>query len=267
MSDKITLKEDLIFWNQILGDHSRFIFHSLAPVEITVIQEAKNFITVFDSLWQESKSLQNQSQMDRVLDHTMAAMLRLRTFKLSLLSLHLEKKLRSSLNPTFYNHMLNELENAYMLMACYANNRTPAEDPVSLHLLWMLDAIGHADTLSCGVDASQPDIQRIMHDFEKKFQKYYLASVEYEGFKRAMTGLYPALERFDKKAAEDMRDFMQLLESITEETLTAGVIGSILPLIPDHMAREECYYLLRLHLADPAVPEVKCVPWRDRVRS
>jgi len=162
--------------------------------------------------------------------------------------------------------MLNELELAYMLMTCYCNNRQPSEDPVSLHLLWMLDAIGHAETVYCQVDSSQPDIKQVMKDCKKKFEKYYLASVEFEAFKRAKTALYPSLQRFDRIVAEDMKDFMLELENIKEGTLNAEVIGSILPLVPDHMAREECYYLLRLHLADSTVPEPKCVPWRDRVK-
>jgi len=70
-----------------LGDHARFIFNSLAPTEVSAIQEAKNFITIFDNLWQESKGIQKHNHSDKVLDQTMAAMLRIRTFKISLLNL------------------------------------------------------------------------------------------------------------------------------------------------------------------------------------
>ena len=38
------------FWLQILGDHSRFIYEALAPVQKEEIEKASIFITVFDTL-------------------------------------------------------------------------------------------------------------------------------------------------------------------------------------------------------------------------
>ncbi|WP_144553714.1 DUF2935 domain-containing protein [Peribacillus simplex] len=38
------------FWLQILGDHSRFIHESLAPIELENIEIALEFIQIFDTL-------------------------------------------------------------------------------------------------------------------------------------------------------------------------------------------------------------------------
>ena len=38
------------FWLQILGDHSRFIYEALAPVQKEEIEKASKFIQVFDTL-------------------------------------------------------------------------------------------------------------------------------------------------------------------------------------------------------------------------
>ena len=44
------------FWLQILGDHSRFIHESLAPVEIEYIKIASEFIQIFDILLGKANS-------------------------------------------------------------------------------------------------------------------------------------------------------------------------------------------------------------------
>ena len=44
------------FWLQILGDHSRFIYDTLAPVEKENIKIASQFIQIFDMLLGKANS-------------------------------------------------------------------------------------------------------------------------------------------------------------------------------------------------------------------
>jgi hypothetical protein len=44
------------FWLQILGDHSRFIYEALAPVQKVEIELASSFIQVFDTLLEQANS-------------------------------------------------------------------------------------------------------------------------------------------------------------------------------------------------------------------
>ncbi|WP_236898118.1 DUF2935 domain-containing protein [Clostridium beijerinckii] len=50
------------FWLQILGDHSRFILNALSPEETCFIDEATQFIKLFDYLLEKARrpiSLEN----------------------------------------------------------------------------------------------------------------------------------------------------------------------------------------------------------------
>lgn len=48
--------------------------------------------------------------------------------------------------------------------------------------------------------------------------------------------------------------------------LSAETLDVISPLMPDHMAREECYYLIKLALTG-AVPSPECDPTTPRVQG
>lgn len=73
------------FWLQILGDHSRFIHESLAPVELENIEIASEFIQIFDTLLGKVNS-EDISQLTFAAED---AALKLREFKLNLMKKHL----------------------------------------------------------------------------------------------------------------------------------------------------------------------------------
>src|SRR5436305_9946090 len=94
------------FWLQILGDHSRFIYEALAPVQKVEIERASNFIQVFDTLLDQA----NSSDFMQLTAQAEIEVIKLREFKLELIRKHLVGKIKIHLSPTFLNHMVNELE-------------------------------------------------------------------------------------------------------------------------------------------------------------
>jgi hypothetical protein len=61
-----------------------------------------------------------------------------------------------------------------------------------------------------------------------------------------------------------MKLFRKFLAELLEMELSSEVLDRITPLIPDHMAREECYYLMKL-AASGLVPMPGCDPAKPRV--
>ena len=101
-----TARFEHCFWLQILGDHSRFIYEALAPVQKEEIEKTSIFIRVFDALLDQAKS----SDSMQLTAKAEAEVIKLREFKLELLRKHLIGKIKIHLSPTFFNHMINELE-------------------------------------------------------------------------------------------------------------------------------------------------------------
>lgn len=255
------------FWLQILGDHSRFIFNALSPLEKDTILEAEHFIKLFDQLLEISRN-EGLSDSD-VHDLTLKAYRHaqeLREFKLHLLKRHLSGEIRIELVPTFINHMLNELEEYLCILNFVMTKSIPKANPVHHHLLWLLDGAGHATAINTSLDDTEKMLKEKSRDFTARFEALYLKAVEIAGYLRTKQSNFPALNRFNREAEEEMLSFVGFMENLEELRLDNELLGRINPLILDHMLREECYYLTKLSEVSE-IEKPACDPGKPRIEE
>lgn len=255
------------FWLQILGDHSRFIYNALSPEESDAIQRAEYFINIFDQLLGNARSekLSSSEVHDLTLKSYKYAQ-EIREFKLILLKRHLTGEIMIELSPTFINHMLNELEEYLCILNFIMTKSIPKANPVHHHLLWLLDGAGHAGIIDSSLDNAEKLFKEESRDFASRFEALYLKAVEMAGYLRTKQSNFPALSRFNQDAQEEMMSFVSFLEGIERLRLEKELLGTIDPLMTDHMLREECYYLTKLS----AVSEIEkpdCDPTRPRIKA
>lgn len=250
------------FWLQILGDHSRFILEALAPVQTVEIEQAANFIRVFDTLLERAKS----SDLVSLTNEAESAVIKLREFKLELIRKHLIGKIKIHLSPTFINHMVNELEEYLRILEhLKAGEVPPVYHELHHHLLWLLDAAGHAEGISTNLDGVEKKLRKKSVEFRKTFENFYLKAVELAGYLRTNLTSFPALERMNLESQLEIKLFQNFLQEIEELRLSKQALGTFAPLMADHMYREECYYLMKLAEStnldppncDPAKPRLK----------
>lgn len=255
------------FWLQVLGDHARFIFSALAPSEQEDIQRATYFITTFDQLLEQSRRSLSANELMVLNQQAYQQAEAIREFKLNLIQKHLIGKIELDLPPTFINHMVNEVEEYLrILTALLAGQVPPSQNPVCYHLLWLLDAEGHAAGLASDLDSVERDLIERAKAFMVQFDDYYTKAVEMAGYQRTCLSEFPALSRFNRQVETTILMFKEYLRNLEGLVASNQALGTLTPLIPDHMAREECYYLIKL----AEVSEVKkpdCDPTRPRVQS
>jgi hypothetical protein len=254
------------FWLQILGDHSRFILNALSSKEKAHIDKANYFITVFDKLLGEARENLDKENITTLSEEILIQVKRLRKFKLDLLKEHIIGKIEITLPPTFINHMVNELEEYLKILIHFLSNEPLKNDPIHQHLLWLLDGSGHAIAIYTNLD----DVEKILKKKSKEFQKHFddirMKALEFRGYMRTNIDKFPALSKLNKQAELEMLLFMSFLNELEELRISKVVLGTINPLILDHMFREECYYLTMLS----QVSEVKkpdCDPTKPRIES
>nr|WP_274655147.1 DUF2935 domain-containing protein [Paenibacillus humicola] len=253
------------FWLQILGDHARFIRDALAPKETGDIRTASELVQTFDSLLAESRSPEAESRLAELNLAAYQAATDLRNFKLNLLERMLLGKVTIGLTPTFVNHMVNELEEyCRILHALLAGQPVPQFSPLHYDLLWLQDAFGHAGAIHMDLDRVERMLLEKSRHFEKHFQALYLKAVEMAGYMRTQLADYPAFRRFHADIDLEMNLFRKFLAELLEMELGAEVLDRISPLMPDHMGREECYYLTKLARLG-LVPSPGCDPAKPRV--
>lgn len=191
----------------------------------------------------------------------------LRNFKLELLNAHLTVGIQSSLSPTFYNHMVNEAEEYLrILSSLLAGQQPPLLNPLHYHLLWLKDAEGHANGLSVRLDDTERELIQQSDSFRLLFNQYYNKAVEFSGYLRTGNSDFPALARLNLDVETTMRNFRGFLLSLAETVQSKTVLSVLTLLIPDHMDREECYYLNKLARVSQVKPE-DCDPARPRVED
>jgi hypothetical protein len=257
-----TARFEHCFWLQILGDHSRFIYEALAPVQKEEIEKASIFITVFDSLLDHAKSTDSMQLTAKA----EVEVIKLREFKLELLRKHLIGKIKIHLSPTFFNHMINELEEYQRILKhLKAGQVPPVYHELHHHLVWLLDAAGHSEAISSNLDSVEKRLREKSDSFTKHFEDFYLKAVEMAGYLRTNLTTFPALAKFNSDTQLEIKLFQQFLQEIEELRLSHQALGTFAPLMADHMFREECYYLMKLSESanldkpncDPAKPRIK----------
>lgn len=235
------------FWLQIMGDHGRFIFESLAPLERQDIQTANAFIQQFDRFLEEARKEHTANTAKELARVVYEPLCLFRDFKLSLIRRHLQGKVSISLSPTFINHMVNELEEYQrILKSVISSGKVPVYHPVHHHQLWLLDAAGHAGSISADLDLIEKKLKKKSETFQKHFEDFYLKAVEMAGYLRTSLHSFPALARFNDQTKLEMTLFKQFLEELEEMRISNEALGVLSPLMADHMFREECYYLTKL---------------------
>lgn len=249
------------FWLQILGDHSRFIHEALAPVEKQDIEMAAKFIQQFDTLLNKAKS-------EEILQLTAAAereALKLRDFKLELIKRLLSGKIKIHLSPSFINHMVNELEEYLRILEHLSKQQIPPIfHELHHHLVWQLDAAGHACAISSNLDSAEKRLKEKSDLYTKHFEDFYLKAVEMAGFLRTKLTTFPAIEKMNSDVTLEIKIFQNFLQEIEELELSAQALGTFSPLMADHMSREECYYLMKL-AESTTVEKPNCDPTKPRL--
>ncbi|GGA22444.1 DUF2935 domain-containing protein [Psychrobacillus lasiicapitis] len=240
---------ELHFWLEVLGDHGRFIHDSLAPSEKEKIEVAASFIKRFDQLLQTSKKPLTDQEIMMVAKKAKVASEKIRAFKLWLIKEHLVGEVKISLPPSFINHMVNEVEEAIRVFSYLETGQNiPVVHPLHHDLLWLIDAAGHAGAIDADLDRVEKKLKEKGQQFMKEWEDFYLKAVELAGYLRANVDKFPALDKFHQDIELEMTIFKVFLMELEEMRIKKEALGTFTPLMADHMAREETYYLRKIEL-------------------
>jgi hypothetical protein len=241
---------ELDFWLRIMGDHARLIKASLYHGNSNPVMVAENFREIYDRLLVKLKSDQRELEF---CNEILSAVISFREFKRELLGVSLRDNGVTSLSATVYHRMLNELEEFLKVISDLQSDAPLYDNILASHLLWISDAAGHAAMLQSYFDEIEYRYRDEAKSFENAFDKMYLAGVAIAGFFRSdpLTA-QPKLDAYTCGNAGLIGEFMEFLQEIQTQAEQNRLTGNISPLIPDHMLREERYYLQKIGKPDGA---------------
>lgn len=238
------------FWLQILGDHMRFIIGTTSTQEADIVQRATSLRDEMDSLLETARSGTD------VTEDAVPIVTRIRQLKLDIIQAHLTSGIKIGLPPTFINHMINELDEYMNILRKYTGQQvvTDVEPLISIetnhllhhHHLWNADAEGHLDAIMSNLDSTEKELRKEAKKLKKIFGSYYVKSLEYAGYLRTELLEFRALDKFNNDVKVELGVFLTMLRELRSNRLTADVLGTLQPLMVDHMIREESYFLFKI---------------------
>lgn len=250
--------EEIRFWTGILRDHGEFILTSLSYNEQEAMNYARFYRDSFASLHERIKApsaASNPNTLNEILAECINTLSGFINFKKVLLRNLLECQLNTSLTPTFYNHMINEAMEFYKYLFQLQNSIpiNPVVENICLHKTWLADAAGHAASIAGDLDPVEKMLINEAQEFEKCFNCLLIKNNEL-GMMLTRTCLKDgALKHLNEEVKKLMEDFIHYLDKIRMLTMECKVLSVLKPLIPDHMIREELYYLKNLAALEQSI--------------
>lgn len=255
------------FWLQIMGDHARFIFFSLYSNETMHLQRSQDFIIGFDKILEQVNNSSDNKELEVITGQIYQLILQFREYKLFLLSQVLNSNIKIHLSPSLINDMVNELDEYITILHIIQNKKQILFHPIHYHLLWLTDAIGHAASVSANLDQTEKELINELDLYEMQFSDLLLKASIMSGYLRTQLDDFPSLNRLNKQVETLISSFKDLLEDLRNQRMDGQILGILSPLMADHMAREECYYLLKLSLTAGLTKRSDCDPARPRIEG
>lgn len=249
--NKNELWEDIFFWLGIMRDHADFQIMSFSPREMFYAQTAQNFKNAFINLRNRVKRVQQSSQRSYVfgrglLNDILGVLISFINFKRILIRQLLLCNIELSLPPTFVNHMINEAVDFYYTICNPRIITNPTMVNICLHRIWLPDAYGHAAAIASMLDPTEKMLIEEAREFKNTFVNLYIKANEL-GIMLERTGLSNStLDQLNNEVKNTMDEFIHYLQKIRRLRALCRTMGTIAPLLPDHMIREERYYLSKI---------------------
>lgn len=247
----LSFSERIYFWSGIMRDHCEFFLISLSHRETEFINTAQFYKNAFINIQHKTKTLsevQSQVEVANFINTVLPLLLNFINFKRLAVRKLLRCDIELNQTPSFINHMINEAMEFYRDL-CSMNSTKPL-DPTAqniiLHKIWLPDASGHAASICAQLDPTEASLIKEADNFKKAFDNLFIKSVELGQMLERACLNNGSLEWLNKEVEMKINEFICFLDKVRELRIYCKALGALKPLIPDHMIREEKYYLANI---------------------
>ena len=232
------------FWLRILRDHLTFIINKLSIKHAPELQLGKDLKSrVMEIL----VSVERGTRFEQLAEIE-TLVLEIRAFKIKILGYHVDPnvKMEISLSPTFINHMLNELAEYLNILDRAQGRNSESSHILKVHELWIMDAAGHCEIIMSELDPIEVISKKTFKKQKNQFHMLYKKTEEFIKYVNRLNTDFPAINSLNQSAITEIGTFNKLLNELLELRLNKRILGTISPLLINHMIREEAYYLRKL---------------------
>lgn len=266
LETRITVKEEHLFWLEVLEDHAHFLRDYLSPVETKWWKEAERFIPQFHHARQQAKGLASFEGAD---SPSMQAFAR-SVYPLAdaycrleghMQHLRLWNRVNLNLTPSYFNGTINE-NKEYLRQLTYWMQGVPAA-PLSLTQLldlWLEDQLGHAVLLNGLLDPVERILSIETDKFASLFSAYMTKNRAMQGYLRFTPPGFPAEIQFAKEVLGTVKAFYDLVQRIVDQYGNDQLLSKSTLRFLEHHFPESCYFMRKLTEFIPDAPPLGNCP-------
>lgn len=243
--------EEIYFWSGIMRDHGEFFILNLSVREQEFAAMANHYKSEFIHLQKDAGMMlrgQVAESVSALVNRALSLVMNFIQFKRTALRRLLQCDIELGLTPTFINHMINEALEFYRALCLTATNApvNKVQENMQLLAVWLPDAAGHAAGIISELDGTETELIKEAEEFKNSFEHLFIKADELGKMLARACLTNGSLKYMNEQVENKIKEFILYLEKVKKLRMECKALGVIKPLIPDHMIREEKYFLARI---------------------
>lgn len=263
MADPIVVRslDEIQFWARIMKEHSLFLSLGFTYDQKQLIEEANQFITVFERIEEKLSRFTINSELRLIQlfnNEVYQAAVAIWAFKRKVLGLTLRCEIRSNNYPLLIDHISREA--AYFANRLQELNQgilTPkADDIIKENVFFLKIMADHAKFIGHLLDPSERKLVEQAREFSHDFDQLLFQAIDLE-YMRPQSETKPILSQFldqNRVSVTSLRDFKKTARELIE---ACKIKSNIHPLLADHTFREAERFLEIIDLYEASL-ESRC---------
>jgi hypothetical protein len=232
-----------------MRDHGLFQYLSLSVNETEALKTAQQYHKLFEGINTKAKSETGETS-GNFLSENINLVTSFIQFKKMMLRKLMTCEINLAMTPTFLQHMIDEALEFYRVLK-FGEDHFRVDDVMEnlrLHLVWLPDASGHAKYIAAQLDGIEAELLEIALNYQNTFDLLFKKAHSMHSLFDSTNLDNGALHQFNLEVENAMEDFISFLDTMKELKSECRIYttGTFSELIPDHMMREERYYLSKV---------------------
>ena len=234
--------DEIRFWSRIMKEHALFLSLGFTVNEKKLIEEAQQFIAVFERIEEQLASYSEQSDPRQIYAfnaEVYQAVASIWAYKRKVLGLILRCEIRTNNYPLLVDHVSREAAYfANRLQDLNAGNLQPLPEAIIKENIFFLKIMAdHAKFIGHLLDPSERKLVEQAREFSHDFDQLMYQAIDLDSMRpESETG--PLLDQFldqNRVSVVSLRDFKKTARDLIEE---CRIKSNIHPLLADHVFRE-----------------------------
>jgi hypothetical protein len=256
--------EENRFWIQVMSEDAEILYTRLIP-DRPEAQEAKGFISRFDSLYSRSDKKITAEPLLRLNKDVYTATQEFRTLVLMVLRKQVLEGLFINLKPIFINNMISLTEEFLYLLSSFINNKTPVYSPIEFDIFWLPIFYTEARLITDSLGDFPVDYRERSSNLTYRINLFYQTAVNLKSmYRRLGTHNFPIAIEYRDGVRATLLIFAELIVDLVNQVKQKRLPGTLMLVDLDCVYRKLCYYNRQLSSVDNK-PMPACDPGSPRL--